>query len=99
MSRAPKDILKFGEEEETEQLMQILHSGYPLHPKTLGDQIRKSRLDAGMLIKDLASMLGVTADTIINWEIRNTHPMKQNMYHVDAFITKNNLLLTLLKVL
>ena len=26
MSRAPKDILKFGEEEETEQLMQILHS-------------------------------------------------------------------------
>jgi len=26
MSRAPKDILKFGEEEETEQLMQVLHS-------------------------------------------------------------------------
>ena len=26
------------------------------------------------MVKDLASRLGVTDDTIINWEIRNTFP-------------------------
>ena len=43
----------------------------------LGELIRKTRMDAGMQIKDLAFMLGVTPDTVINWELRGMKPMKR----------------------
>jgi DNA-binding transcriptional regulator YiaG len=31
-------------------------------------------MDAGLQIKELAEMLGVTPDTIINWELRRMNP-------------------------
>ena len=43
---------------------------YPKNPKTLGERIRKARMDKGLLIRELASQIGVTEDTVINWEIR-----------------------------
>ncbi len=33
---------------------------YPEEPKTLGGRIRKARMDNGMLMKELASEIGVT---------------------------------------
>ncbi|PIP73615.1 MAG: hypothetical protein COW89_02240 [Nitrospinae bacterium CG22_combo_CG10-13_8_21_14_all_47_10] len=35
---------------------------------TLGDHLRKCRLDFGLLQKDLARLLGVDKTTIANWE-------------------------------
>jgi transcriptional regulator with XRE-family HTH domain len=32
----------------------------------LGDRIRKTRIDAGLQIKELAEIIGVTDDTVIN---------------------------------
>jgi DNA-binding transcriptional regulator YiaG len=29
-------------------------------------------MDAGLQIKELAEMIGVTPDTVINWELRGT---------------------------
>jgi len=31
-------------------------------------------MDAGLQIKELAEMLGVTIETVINWELRGTQP-------------------------
>jgi len=31
-------------------------------------------MDAGLQIKELAEMLGVTIETVINWELRGTNP-------------------------
>jgi len=31
-------------------------------------------MDAGFQIKELAEMLGVTLETVINWELRGTQP-------------------------
>jgi DNA-binding transcriptional regulator YiaG len=47
---------------------------YPKNPKTLGERIRKARMDKRLKIKELAEQIGVTEDTVINWEIRGIKP-------------------------
>ncbi len=47
---------------------------YPKNPKTLGEKIRKARMDRALKIKELAKLIGVTSDSIINWEIRGVNP-------------------------
>jgi len=49
-------------------------SDYPREPKTLGEMIRKARLDKGMQAKELAKLIGVTSETIHNWEIHGRIP-------------------------
>jgi DNA-binding transcriptional regulator YiaG len=34
-------------------------------------------MDAGMQAKELAGLLGVTPDTVINWEIRGIKPKRK----------------------
>lgn len=36
-------------------------------------------MDSGLMIKELASQLGVTEDTVINWEIRGIRPVGRNL--------------------
>jgi DNA-binding transcriptional regulator YiaG len=60
-------------------LKQLFIKNYPASPKTLGERIRKARMDAGLQIKELAGMLGVTEDTVINWEIRGMKPLRREV--------------------
>jgi len=41
---------------------------YPRNPKTLAEHIRKYRKDKGLLIRELASRLGISKFTVIKWE-------------------------------
>jgi DNA-binding transcriptional regulator YiaG len=59
---------------------------YPKEPKTLGERIRKARMDKGLMIKGLAEKIGVTEDTVINWEIRDMKPQGKSMGRVREFI-------------
>ncbi len=52
---------------------------YPKNPSTLGEYIRKWRMDKGIFIKDLAKELGVTVGTVINWEKRGTVPTGKSL--------------------
>ncbi len=47
--------------------------------KTLGEYIRRWRMEQGLLIRQLADILGVTEDTVINWDIRGMVPAKRHM--------------------
>ena len=47
---------------------------YPKVLKTLGNHLRKRRLDLGLLQKEVAERLGVTTDTITNWELNRCEP-------------------------
>lgn len=58
---------------------------YPKNPRTLGQKIRKARMDKGLFIRQLASQIGVTEDTVINWEIRGRKPVGRNMERVKRF--------------
>lgn len=51
-------------------LKYILNEDYLADPKTFGERLRKARMDAGFKIKELAALIGVTEDTITNWELR-----------------------------
>ena len=52
----------------------VFRRDYPENPKIFGEHLRKSRIDAGLQIKDLARKLGVTEDTVINWDLRGRMP-------------------------
>ena len=62
---------------------------YPKNPQNLGQKIRKARMDKGLMIKELASQIGVTEDTVINWEIRDIQPKEESMARIKEFIEKN----------
>lgn len=55
-------------------LKSVFNKKYPENPKTFGEHLRKTRIDAGLLIKELAAKIGVTEDAVINWEILGRMP-------------------------
>ncbi len=36
-------------------------------------------MDQGLLIRELAALVGVTSDTVINWELRGVKPMGKSL--------------------
>ncbi|MFH1396944.1 MAG: helix-turn-helix transcriptional regulator [Candidatus Omnitrophota bacterium] len=62
---------------------------YPKNPQTLGEKIRKARMDKGLLQRELAEQIRVTEDTVINWEIRDIQPKEESMARIKEFIEKN----------
>jgi len=43
-------------------------------------------MDKGLMIKELASQLGVTEDTVINWEVRGRNPESGNLDEIRQFL-------------
>jgi len=52
---------------------------YPRSPKTLGEYIRKWRMEKGLFQKELAKKLGVAEMTIVNWEKGRTKPIMDKL--------------------
>lgn len=59
---------------------------YPRNPTTFGQRLRKKRMDLGLEIKELARLIEVTSDTIINWELRNVKPTYKNLTTVRRLL-------------
>ena len=53
---------------------------YPSNPISLGEKIRKRRMDLKLLQKDVAEICEVTEDSIANWEKTEAIHML-NIYH------------------
>ncbi|MFQ6047248.1 MAG: helix-turn-helix domain-containing protein [Gemmatimonadales bacterium] len=51
-----------------------LPAAYPRELHTLGDHLRKRRLDLGLLQKQVAQRLGVNDNTVTNWELGRSEP-------------------------
>ena len=62
---------------------------YPNTLKTLGDHLRKKRLDLGLLQRDVAKKLRVAPSTITNWEGNATTPTYQYTKAVLNFLGYN----------
>ncbi len=52
------------------------------------EKLRKCRVDAGLQIKELASLIGVTEDTVINREIRGLNTSKSNLDRTEAIFAQ-----------
>ena len=66
--------------------MTELNPAYPKEPKTLGERLRKARMDKNMLIRELSQLIGVTEDTVINWELRGKRPHKTSLSRINSFL-------------
>ena len=60
--------------------------GYPKRPRTLGEEIRKHRMDLGLFQKDVARYVGVKTDTVILWQKDKTKPSKENLGRIKHFL-------------
>ncbi len=59
---------------------------YPQALNTIGDHIRKKRLDLGLLQKEVAQQLGVDSNSVTNWEKGRTSPRLQLMPRIIEFL-------------
>ena len=61
-------------------------SGYPTKPKTIGEHLRKRRMDLGLLQREVAVIIGVDTTTVFNWESNRTEPNLQTWPAVLTFL-------------
>jgi len=43
-------------------------------------------MDRGLLIRELAAQIGVTEETVLNWEVRGRKPTEENIKRIKDFI-------------
>jgi len=63
-----------------------LSDKYPKELKSLGDHIRKRRLDLGLFQKQVADRIGVDESTVFNWESNETSPQIHHIPRVVQFL-------------
>jgi transcriptional regulator with XRE-family HTH domain len=66
--------------------MKPVASHYPYTLSTLGDHLRKRRLDLGLRQGDVAAQLAVNISTVTNWEKNYTAPPLSLIPRVNAFL-------------
>jgi len=54
--------------------------------KTLGDHLRKRRLDLGLLQRDAARQLSINEMTLCNWETKRTSPQLRFIARIVAYL-------------
>jgi len=59
-----------------------LPKGYPLHVKSIGEHIRKRRLELGLTQIEAAAQIGITESTVWNWE----HGIGPELKHIPALL-------------
>jgi transcriptional regulator with XRE-family HTH domain len=62
---------------------------YPLELKTIGDHIRKRRLDLGLYQKDIAKKFGADLTSVFNWENNVKSPAIRFIPHIIQFLGYN----------
>jgi len=64
----------------------IFPKGYPVNPQTIGEKIRKKRMDLGLFQKEVAEIIGVNEQTINNWETGKFSPAKRFKKRIERFL-------------
>ena len=58
-----------------------------LYPnQTLGERIKKWRVEQGLFQKDLVKLIGADGMTIVNWEKGKTRPIKQYFERLEKIL-------------
>jgi len=63
-----------------------MNPGYPDDPKTVGEHIRKRRMDLGLRQSDVAARIGVWTSTVNYWENGHFNPDVQFVPRIVAFL-------------
>lgn len=62
---------------------------YPNEVKTIGDAIRKRRLDLALGQRDVAEIFGCTQSSVVNWEKGHTTPRINHLARIIKFLGYN----------
>ena len=65
----------------------MLPDGYPKRPKTIGEKLKKRRLDMGLYQKDVAEIIGVDVSTATNWEKGRCKPCMEYLMKLEGFLS------------
>lgn len=65
------------------------NKAYPTEIKTIGDAIRKKRLDLGLKQQDVARIIGCDQMSVLNWEKGHTQPCAKHMPQMMTFLARN----------
>lgn len=63
-----------------------INPAYPLEIETLGDHLRKMRLDRGLLQCDVADLLQVDTNTVTTWEMNRHQPTPKFAKSIISFL-------------
>ncbi|MCB9284588.1 MAG: helix-turn-helix transcriptional regulator [Lewinellaceae bacterium] len=63
-----------------------MNPAYPVELNTLGDHLRKTRLDRGLSQPDVAKILHVTPDTVTGWELNRHKPSVKSARAITEFL-------------
>jgi len=61
--------------------------GYPANPRTIGEAIRKRRLDLGLRQVGVAKLIGCDKTSVVNWEKGHTTPRSNKIAAVETFLS------------
>ena len=64
-------------------------AAYPKTLTTIGDHLRKARLDKGMFQTEVADVLNVTTDSVTGWELNRHIPCISQMKGIISFLGYN----------
>ena len=67
-------------------LKSLIRKPYDFEPETLGDHVRRKRLEMGLTQKEVANQLGVVPWTILNWEKGHTNPPIASIPAIKQFL-------------
>ena len=63
----------------------VIHHDYPENPRSLGQKLKRTRIDLRLQIKQVAQATGVNECTIINWEYDRCMPRDRLLDTVREF--------------
>ena len=69
--------------------LDLFNPSFPANPATIGDVIRKLRIEQGLYQKELAEGIGVDEMTIVNWEKSRTRPGGKHMKSLGEYFSLN----------
>jgi DNA-binding XRE family transcriptional regulator len=58
----------------------------PIEPKTLGEHIKKRRMELGLFQKQAAKLLGVGSSTVLGWEKGKNEPQIEHLPAILRFL-------------
>lgn len=59
---------------------------YSQNPQSLGEHLKKRRRELGLLQREAAERMGVSTDTVVNWEKDKSKPVPAQFRPVVAFL-------------
>ncbi len=60
--------------------------GYPVNPQTIGEHLKKKRMELNLLQREVARRIGIDLTTYRNWEWNRTSPRVRYMPAVILFL-------------